>query len=73
MALSIKIKGTYISTEDIYKLTEQKSQLFRRHSKYEMLNVLFVFFLLRILQYCYKAKLSLTHNCYLCCWKMVCS
>ncbi|CAN0339778.1 unnamed protein product [Bubo scandiacus] len=25
----------------------------------------------KILQYCYKAKLSLTHNCYLCCWKMV--
>ncbi|KFR07638.1 Uncharacterized protein C5orf34, partial [Nipponia nippon] len=25
----------------------------------------------KILQYCYKTKLSLTHNCYLCCWKMV--
>ncbi|KFP11891.1 Uncharacterized protein C5orf34, partial [Egretta garzetta] len=25
----------------------------------------------KILQYCYKAKLSLTHNYYLCCWKMV--
>uniref|UniRef100_A0A8C3KJ40 Uncharacterized protein n=1 Tax=Calidris pygmaea TaxID=425635 RepID=A0A8C3KJ40_9CHAR len=25
----------------------------------------------KILQYCYKAKLSLSHNYYLCCWKMV--
>ncbi|KFZ48563.1 Uncharacterized protein C5orf34, partial [Podiceps cristatus] len=25
----------------------------------------------KILQYCYKTKLSLTHNYYLCCWKMV--
>ncbi|XP_075597423.1 uncharacterized protein C5orf34 homolog isoform X1 [Balearica regulorum gibbericeps] len=25
----------------------------------------------RILRYCYKTKLSLTHNYYLCCWKMV--
>ncbi|KFP72621.1 Uncharacterized protein C5orf34, partial [Apaloderma vittatum] len=25
----------------------------------------------KILQYCYRTKLSLTHNCYLCCWKMV--
>ncbi|XP_056180585.1 uncharacterized protein C5orf34 homolog [Falco biarmicus] len=26
---------------------------------------------IKILQYCYKTKLSLTHNYYLCCWKMV--
>ncbi|KAM6289955.1 uncharacterized protein C5orf34 homolog [Aegotheles albertisi] len=25
----------------------------------------------KILQYCYKTKLSLTHNYHLCCWKMV--
>ncbi|XP_014820474.1 PREDICTED: uncharacterized protein C5orf34 homolog isoform X2 [Calidris pugnax] len=25
----------------------------------------------KILQYCYKTKLSLSHNYYLCCWKMV--
>ncbi|KFP55062.1 Uncharacterized protein C5orf34, partial [Cathartes aura] len=25
----------------------------------------------KILQYCYKTKLSLTHNYYLCCWKVV--
>ncbi|KFV03055.1 Uncharacterized protein C5orf34, partial [Tauraco erythrolophus] len=25
----------------------------------------------KILQYCYKTKLSLTHSYYLCCWKMV--
>ncbi|KAM6391717.1 uncharacterized protein C5orf34 homolog [Rhynochetos jubatus] len=25
----------------------------------------------KILQHCYKTKLSLAHNCHLCCWKMV--
>ncbi|XP_010148282.1 PREDICTED: uncharacterized protein C5orf34 homolog, partial [Eurypyga helias] len=25
----------------------------------------------KILEYCYKTKLSLAHNCHLCCWKMV--
>lgn len=42
--IKYKIKGIHISTEDAYKLTEQRSELFRIHSKYQMLNTLVLFF-----------------------------